>query len=226
MYIALVRHGETDFNKQEKIQGSEVDPPLNSSGREQAIETGKFLKKMFIFSKIYSSPYLRTKATSELIKKELQFKKEVIIEENLKESLKGIFNGKTKDEVKNIINSTPQLKKIEKDNKKYNHLEKLIHIYDYHKVTHITRQESWLKIGERASKIINKIIDENYGNNILIVSHGSFIENAIRNIFKIRQIKRDTVGRSNCSITVIKINQDKTKELIMSYNNMHLSHLY
>ena len=65
----------------------------------------------------------------------LKFKKEVIIEENLKESLKGIFNGKTKDEVKNIINSTPQLKKIEKDNKKYNHLEKLIHIYDYHKVT-------------------------------------------------------------------------------------------
>ena len=78
---------------------------------------------MFIFSKIYSSPYLRTKATSELIKKELQFKKEVIIEENLKESLKGIFNGKTKDEVKNIINSTPQLKKIEKDNKKYNILK-------------------------------------------------------------------------------------------------------
>ena len=181
---------------------------------------------MFIFSKIYSSPYLRTKATSELIKKELQFKKEVIIEENLKESSKGIFSGKTKDEVKNIINFTPELKKIEKDNKKYNHLEKLIHIYDYHKVAHITKQESWLKIGERASKIINKIIDENYGDSILIVSHGSFIENAIRNLFKIRQIKRDTVGRSNCSITVIKINQDKTKELIMSYNNMHLSHLY
>jgi len=160
MYIVLVRHGETDFNKQEKIQGSEVDPPLNSSGKQQAIETGKFLKK------------------------------------------------------------------IEKDNKKYNHLEKLIHIYDCHKVTHITKQESWLKIGERASKIINKIIDENYGDSILIVSHGSFIENAIRNLFKIRQIKRDTVGRSNCSITVIKINQDKTKELIMSYNNMHLSHLY
>ena len=52
---------------------------------------------MFIFSKIYSSPYLRTKATSELIKKELQFKKEVIIEENLQESSKGIFSGKTND---------------------------------------------------------------------------------------------------------------------------------
>ena len=226
MYLVLLRHGETHFNKLEKMQGSEVDPPLNSCGIKQAIETGKFLNKMFKFRKIYSSPYLRTIQTSELIKKELKFKGKIIIEENLKESSKGIFSGKTKDEVKNIINTTPKLKKIEKDNKNYNHLEKLIHIYDYDNITPITKQESWLKVGKRASEIINKIINENVGNNILIVSHGSFIENAIRNLFKIRQIKKDTVGKANCSITVIKINKDKSKELIMTYNNMHLSHLY
>tara|TARA_B100000902_G_C27320765_1_gene924300 strand:+ start:5586 stop:6266 length:681 start_codon:yes stop_codon:yes gene_type:complete len=226
MYLILVRHGETDFNKLERMQGSEVDPPLNDIGIKQAIETGKFLNNMFKFSKIYSSPYLRTIKTSEIIKKEIKFKDEIEIEDNLIESTKGVFSGKTKDEVKDIINSTPELKKIEKDNKKYNHLEKLIHIYDYSKVAHITKQEDWFKIGERASKILNKIINENFGKNILIVTHGSFIGNAIRNIFKIRQFHCETVGKGNCSITVIKIDKDKSKELIMSVNNMHLAHLY
>ena len=131
MYLVLVRHGETEFNKLEIKQGSEIDPPLNSMGIKQAIETGKFLKNMFKFKKIYSSPYLRTKKTSELIKNEIEFKDEIEIEDKLKEITKGVFSGKTKDEVKDIINSTPELKKIEKDNKRYNHLEKLIHINDY-----------------------------------------------------------------------------------------------
>ena len=226
MYLVLIRHGETEFNKLEKIQGSEVDPPLNKMGIKQAIETGKFLKKIFKFHKIYSSPYERAINTSKLIKQEIEFKDKIEIEDKLKESSKGLFNGKTKDEVIEIINSNPELKKIEKDNKKYNHLEKLIHIYDYIKIAHITKQETWLEIGERASIILNKIIDKNFGNNILVVSHGSFISNAIRNLFKIRQFSIEKVGKGNCSITVIKIDKDRTKELIMSYNNMHLSHLY
>ena len=226
MYIVLVRHGETDFNKSKRIQGSEVNPPLNDMGVKQAAETGKFLKNMFSFSKIYSSPYLRAIKTSEIIKKEINFKGKIIIEDEIKESSKGIFSGKTNDEVKNLINSTPELKKIEKENKNYNHLEKLIHIYDYSKVAHITKQEDWLEIGRRASKILNKIINENFGNNILIVSHGSFINNAVRNLFKIRQFHTEKIGNGNCGITVIKIDKDKTKELIMSPNNMHLAHLY
>ena len=81
MYIVLVRHGETDFNKSKRIQGSEVDPPLNDMGVKQASETGKFLKNMFNFSKIYSSPYLRAIKTSEIIKKEINFKGKQLLTE-------------------------------------------------------------------------------------------------------------------------------------------------
>ena len=51
------------------------------------------------------------------------------------------------------------------------------------------------------------------------------ISNAIRNIFKLRQIPEETVGKGNCSITVIKLERDQ-KELIMGFNNMHLKELY
>ena len=56
MYLVLVRHGETEFNKLEKTQGSEVDPPLNKMGIKQAIETGKFLKKNSNFIKYIVLP--------------------------------------------------------------------------------------------------------------------------------------------------------------------------
>ena len=48
MYIILLRHGETEFNKLGKVQGAEVDPPLNSLGIKQSEVTGDFLKGSII----------------------------------------------------------------------------------------------------------------------------------------------------------------------------------
>ena len=44
MFVILIRHGETDYNKEGIVQGNEVDPPLNECGERQAIETGNLLK--------------------------------------------------------------------------------------------------------------------------------------------------------------------------------------
>ena len=34
--IYIIRHGETDLNRQGIVQGSGVDPSLNNTGRQQA----------------------------------------------------------------------------------------------------------------------------------------------------------------------------------------------
>lgn len=67
MNIYVVRHGETPWNTQLKLQGRS-DIPLNERGIEQARLTGEGLKTAGIcFDKVYSSPLQRAVKTAELI---------------------------------------------------------------------------------------------------------------------------------------------------------------
>lgn len=65
MTFFLVRHGETDWNKEEVFRGKK-DIPLNERGRDQAKRTAKYLEN-FKVDGIYSSPLLRAKETASII---------------------------------------------------------------------------------------------------------------------------------------------------------------
>ena len=65
MKILYVRHGETDWNKECKVQGR-TDNPLNDKGIEQAKETAEKLKNEKI-DIIISSPLTRAFQTAEII---------------------------------------------------------------------------------------------------------------------------------------------------------------
>lgn len=62
--IYAVRHGETDLNKKECLQGR-IDLPLNENGIKQARELGPHIQKLG-FCKVYSSPLIRARQTAEI----------------------------------------------------------------------------------------------------------------------------------------------------------------
>ncbi|MBR5248937.1 MAG: histidine phosphatase family protein, partial [Lachnospiraceae bacterium] len=67
MNLYIMRHGETDWNKQGKLQGS-VDIPLNDFGIELAEKTRDgFQREGITFDKVFSSPYIRAHKTAEII---------------------------------------------------------------------------------------------------------------------------------------------------------------
>lgn len=63
--IALVRHGETEWNRERRIQGM-TDIPLNDTGRAQAAETGGRLAADG-WDAVYTSPLSRAAETAEII---------------------------------------------------------------------------------------------------------------------------------------------------------------
>jgi probable phosphoglycerate mutase len=63
--LLLVRHGETDWNRQGRFQG-QIDIPLNANGRAQAEAAGSFLASVSIH-RAYTSPMARPRQTAERI---------------------------------------------------------------------------------------------------------------------------------------------------------------
>jgi len=63
--ILLVRHGETDWNRQSRFQG-QIDVPLNATGRQQSQQAAAFLRQSPI-KRAYSSPMARPRETAELV---------------------------------------------------------------------------------------------------------------------------------------------------------------
>lgn len=67
----FIRHGETDWNRLNKIMGQK-DIPLNERGITQAHHATVLLKKIK-FGKIWSSPLQRARQTAEIINKSFSY---------------------------------------------------------------------------------------------------------------------------------------------------------
>ena len=94
--LILVRHGETNWNKEGRFQG-QIDIPLNINGIKQAQAAGEFLRDTMI-DKAFSSCLKRPKETAEAI---LKHHPEIIIQdrEELIEIGHGLWEGKLESEI-------------------------------------------------------------------------------------------------------------------------------
>ena len=97
MKICLVRHGETDWNKEGRWQGRE-DIPMNEKGYAQVSAAGEALKGKG-FTVIVTSPLQRARQTAEVIAKKTGIQK-IEIDERLIESDLGDASGMNEAEAK------------------------------------------------------------------------------------------------------------------------------
>jgi broad specificity phosphatase PhoE len=93
--LILVRHGETDWNRDLRYQGH-ADPPLNAAGREQARELARELETIELHA-IYTSDLRRAAETAEIIN--LGRSVPLTRDERLREIDVGSWSGLTRAEI-------------------------------------------------------------------------------------------------------------------------------
>lgn len=146
--ICLIRHGQTDWNNQKLIQGR-IDNPLNDTGKAQLKIVGKYLKETDnIWDIIITSPLTRAIESATIVKNELDFQDELIINPNVIEREFG------KAEGENICEDI------------------------YNKITNddVEGLEKSYELQARAYNAILDIANKYQGKNILIVTHSHFIK--------------------------------------------------
>ena len=146
MEIFLVRHGETTWNREGRLQGQVNEIELTKKGIQQAEEISNELKQID-FDVIFSSPFNRTIKTTDIINKTK--KNRVRINDELKERGYGELEGKY---VKNGNYNIKQMWDID-------------NIYNFYGVEPI---DVFIK---RIHRFLNNLINEDKYKKVLLVSH-------------------------------------------------------
>lgn len=100
MNLVVIRHGETDLNKEGRLQGSQgPDLPLNETGQS---DVARLRDSLSLLPKaLYVSPLTRAKETAAILNE--RFKVPIILTPELMERDFGTLSGKLRSEI------TPQL---------------------------------------------------------------------------------------------------------------------
>jgi broad specificity phosphatase PhoE len=187
MQIFLVRHGQTNDNIKNLMQGWK-DTPLNDTGKAQAYQLIPFFESQHI-DVIYSSDLSRAYETANIIASAL--KKFVFLDKNLREMYLGFWEGRSWQEIE--AEFAYFLGKPENEKNALN----------------IHSGESYIEFQLRSVKIFKKIISNYLDQTILIVTHGGVIREIIADIMKINQNQKDAIPIRNCSVSKIQYHKEK-----------------
>ena len=154
--FCLVRHGETDWNAERRLQGH-TDIDLNARGLAQAEQMARAIKKINLaFDVLYTSDLQRAAKTARAI--EQLFTTSAITNAGLRERHLGALQGLTTDEA-------PQL---EPD------------LWKSHLSRNVTEElrggESIQQFADRINTTLEKIREQYLGKTVLLVSHGGVLD--------------------------------------------------
>lgn len=105
VHLTVVRHGETDCNKEHRLQGCEIDVPLNDNGKKQAYGLAESLKGT-AFDLILCSPLIRASETAQILAKTIGIET-IEYMEDLKERRFGDWSGQS---VEKLIAEHPMMR--------------------------------------------------------------------------------------------------------------------
>ena len=195
--LYIIRHGETDLNKNGIVQGRGVDSDLNETGRAQGVAFFKMYKDI-PFDKIYTSKLKRTHQTvDDFIKKGVSWEQLA----GLDELAWGKYEG---------MPSTPELRED---------FKKLIEAWSLgHFDVKVDGGESPNEVYIRQAGAMKHILEQNNETTILICMHGRAIRLLMCLLMKKSLDKMDEYPHQNTSLYIL--NYDGENFNIDTFNSL------
>jgi broad specificity phosphatase PhoE len=153
-YLATVRHGETNYNRESRYAGT-IDVPLNDTGREDARRASNSIREMGIEVSVVS-PFQRAVETARIL---TGGRVEIVPCEHARERHFGVLQGRTSADVESV---RPPIRFIKVGG-------------DYHSLD-IPQGETFEELRARAETFHRFLLDNFAGRKILVVSHGVFLQ--------------------------------------------------
>ena len=153
MDLHLIRHGQTDWNEERRVQG-QSDSRLTQLGEEQAVELGQRIQ-LVEFDKAFCSSSLRTRQTAANLFPDSRVEIEYL--DNLREIFLGPWEGALYDEIE------------QQEPDSFRHFWEEPHLFD------VEGAESFYELQNRAVAVVEKIAELHLDQQIAVVSHLSLI---------------------------------------------------
>ncbi len=185
MNVYLIRHGQTKWNVESRIQGFR-DIELDETGLRQSQAVVEKLKQVPI-DIVYSSPLLRARVLSEMISKQHQVV--LHLDERWRELHAGDFEGWTWAEVEK------------------HHLGVLKAIKQSNFTMPLPNGESLTQLQQRAIEAFQEVLSQHH-QNVVIVSHGGTIKALLCALLQVSLEQRDHFIIENGSIIHLKQTSD------------------
>ena len=203
--LYLVRHGETEWNKSGRYQGS-TDVALSDMGLAQAEKTAEYFQNIPLDG-VISSPLQRAKVTAEGIAKTHGLALETT--PALQELCFGDWEGKSFGEIDKLW---PGM------------MDEMYHHPDRLRLPH---GESFLDCQKRTMAFIGELLQRGDNKSYVIVSHGAAIRTIICAMLGIPLARSWNMGLSNASVTTIRhyVGEKNMADLNMLFTLNQTSHL-
>jgi len=179
--VYLVRHAESIWNRERRVQGTCQGIPLSPIGRLQAQTLGKRFKQLS-FDSVYCSDADRANETARIA---LGDDYPIVLMSELRELSLGEWEGRLISEIREEIPG-----EVEK-------------WYLKPTAVHIRGQEDLSSFRERAIEVMNRIIASSDSGNILVISHGGVICAYLTHLFNMELDDLWCFSLPNASITTI-----------------------
>jgi len=202
--IYLVRHGETDYNLNQIVQGRHIDCPLNDHGRFQATQLAKRFSDEH-FDAIYSSTLCRAIQTvAEVSTPHPEVP--VFLRRDLEEMNWGIFEGRPMDAAVRAM---------------YNELN--VEWCAGDTTRRVDGGESICDVQERALRVLYEMITRHHGRTLLVVTHGRFLRVLLASVLpRFGLTRMNEIKHANTGINLVVFRDGRFEDRMLNCT-AHLS---